>query len=260
MQDRFVGDIGDFCKYGLLRKIFSKLDSPVEDLKLGVIWCYHNTSHNNSRTFVCTPEEYKYLDEPLFNALRKLTQEDPSIAEVQRSKILPTQIYFDMPISGISKRERVDWITTAIEKTKEASVVFVDPDKGIATKKMTDEDSKKKSPLSKRSAEHVYIDELIRFVHAGKSLIIYQHLGQRNATAEENIENVSIRLKDELKRHIIAMRWHRIQGRAYFIVVHPDHTDKLCDKIRAFLDSPWGELRRGFKQAHFTLAYPPEGL
>ena len=251
MQDRYVGDIGDFGKYGLIRKVFSNLDSPVEDLKLGVIWCFNNTTHN-SWTPLITPEEYKYLDEPLFNALQKLIREDRGIAGVQRSNILPTQIFFDMPISGISKKERVDWITTAIEKTKEAGVVFFDPDTGIATKKMTDKDSEKKSALSKRSAEHIYIDELRQFVRAGKSLIVYQHSDYRNySSPKDQIQFLAKRLRNEGKipNAIRIFWWHN----RFFVVIIQQHHKSLVNALDAFQETSWAKSGLYTEETHWLV-------
>ena len=42
MQDQYVGDIGDFGKYGLLRHLFGRPEgadaAPEDALRLGVVW------------------------------------------------------------------------------------------------------------------------------------------------------------------------------------------------------------------------------
>ena len=61
MQDRYVGDVGDFGKYGLLRYLGGKLDGGFEyfePMRMGVIWyLYPDESHNADGKYT------GYLDE-----------------------------------------------------------------------------------------------------------------------------------------------------------------------------------------------------
>lgn len=48
MQDRYVADVGDFGKYGLLCYLAGiTCDSNEDKLKLGVIWYLTPSSHGN---------------------------------------------------------------------------------------------------------------------------------------------------------------------------------------------------------------------
>ena len=38
MQDRYTGDVGDFGKYGMLRRLCGLRDEDADPLKLGVVW------------------------------------------------------------------------------------------------------------------------------------------------------------------------------------------------------------------------------
>src|SRR5690348_3816657 len=46
MQDRYVGDVGDFAKYGLLRRLTGRAGE--RKVRLGVVWClFPDEAHNN---------------------------------------------------------------------------------------------------------------------------------------------------------------------------------------------------------------------
>ena len=263
MQDKYVGDIGDFGKYGLLRYLCGvtgpKMDVP---LSLGVVW-YRNNSRgadgnridylnvSDSNDFI-----YRKCDQELYDKLQQLvgsslvSRNKRNVGQISSSLILPANTqYYDV---HLSVRERNDWHNNALKKTDQASLVFVDPDNGLASESI--------KHTRKESLKYVFMDEIKDFMKRPQSLIIYHHLGQRNATAEDTIKNISIRLENEIKCPIVALRWHRIQGRVYFIVVHPDHMNKLCDKIGAFLGTKWGKIRQGLKQPHFCMAYPPKEI
>lgn len=251
VRNEWVGDIGDFSRSGLLRTLFGTPDNPVGDLKLGVVWCLNNA--DKSGTYIKTPEEYRYLDKTLYNSLGELCGDRRTIAEFQRSRILPTDIYFKKPISGLSKRERADWLNTALEKTNAANVIFIDPDTGIAPIGESKRDCRRR-PTTNRNAEHIYMDELNSFWKAKKSLIVYQDLTQgipKGETAKAKIQSVAMRLRDGLDPlptgNPRVFRWHRGRGRAYIILARTDeHRTEINRALEGFRHSTW------VQEGHFT--------
>ena len=246
VRDEWVGDIGDFARSGLLRKLFGTPDNPVAGPKLGVVWCWNNA--DISGTYIETPEEYSHLDQPLYDSLGKLCGDRRTIAEFQCSRILPTDIYFDEPISDLTREQRANWLRAAITRTREADVIFVDPDTGVAPEGMTRRDGNTR----RRSNKHIYLDELKPFVDKGKSLIIYQHIGQgipKDSKAEEHIRELSGRLRNELNpvHQLWAFHWRRRIGRVFFIVANTEkHTTQIDTRLRIFRESQW------FTGDHFT--------
>ena len=233
MRNQWVGDIGDFGRDGLLRTLFGTPDELVDGLKLGVIWCWNKDNPSSNR--IETPEKYKWLDRPLYNSLHKLVGDKRTIAEFQCSGILPTEIFFDKPICGLLRKERTDWLEAAIEKTKEAHVIFIDPDTGIAPRKMTQTDASKKSPLTRRSAEHIFIDELKQLSDKGKSLIVYQH--QDRTPSKEQVRLLAKRLRREgdICNRIRVFSWHN----RFFIVIAQRCHSLLIDALDRFQESNW---------------------
>ena len=233
MRNQWVGDIGDFGRDGLLCTLFGTPDKPVDGLKLGVVWCLNKDDPSSNR--IETPEKYRWLDQPLYDSLLKLVGDKRAIAEFQCGGILPTEIFFDKPICGLLRKKRTDWLEAAIEKTKEADVIFIDPDTGIAPGKMTQKDSSKKSRLTTRSAEHIFIDELKQLSDKGKSLIVYQH--QNRTPPKEQVRLLAKRLRREgyIFNRIRVFSWH---NRFFIVIVQRGHT-LLIDALDRFQESNW---------------------
>ena len=73
MQNRYVGDVGDFAKYALLRRLAGT--SPEQSIRLGVVWClYPDESHNADGRHISylSRPGFAPLDLDLISALQKL--------------------------------------------------------------------------------------------------------------------------------------------------------------------------------------------
>ena len=262
MQDRFVGDIGDFANHGVLRALCGKPEKPVDGLKLSVVEYFNMPAdrnlkksdgkhieylkvlkYNNSTYRVCAPELYDALQKLVGESLVSGTElkVDPERAKI----LLPVdERYYDVPIPV---GERHDWLKGALEKTGDADVIFVNPDNGI---KLRVEEVESKKPIVKleektNSRQHVSLGELKYLYEKGKSLIIYHHLGQGNKkgeTLEDRIKSISGCLKETLM--LICpprvVRWHRSPQRAYLIVPRTQNHKATIDKRLKLLEkSPW---------------------
>ena len=92
MQDRFVGDIGDFGKYGLLRALCPPSS------KLGIIWYFNdNVPHflaGNRIGYLIKDRTYsppmRSCDPSLIDALQTLVStENRTVVAIEASPILP---------------------------------------------------------------------------------------------------------------------------------------------------------------------------
>lgn len=171
MRDGYVGDIGDFSKYGLLRHLWGVTGDPIDGvpLPLGIIWYLNPRPPDYDGNYVGylmgTPgnkERFRDYDPYLYDKLQELVPSDKrSIESVCKAGILPPNTpCYEKPLPTGSRRKDDDWFKGALEKTAEAKVVFVDPDNGIAP------DEAKAGP------QHVSIAELRRLWNRGQSLII----------------------------------------------------------------------------------------
>ena len=230
MQNQYVGDIGDLGKYGLLREIFGRPEVPGSGcgLRLGVAWYLFPDKKDKKdgkftdylRSPTAKDRKRSECDPELYLALRRLVREcNRNVFSVCMSGILPRDtVYHDRSLSyepresGDSRKlRRAEWLNSALAATAKADVVFVDPDNGIASEKV--------SAWRKNGPKYALLEDLRQFYVQGNSLVIYHHLG-RLGTVEEQINCLAKRLQESLGlSHLPWSLWyHRGTGRGYFIV------------------------------------------
>ena len=262
VQDRYVGDIGDFSNNGLLRAICGTPEKRVAGLKLGVIEYFNEPTSANSGKGDGGKIEYlkfsknndsAYLecDEVLYRNLQKrvgkslVCKNELKIDPDKARELLPVDERYHCAL--VNPYQRVEWVKSAIMKIDDANIVFVNPDMGIATSIMC----KKANANQKRSTEHIYIDELQEINDSNKSLIIYQHVAQGTGTVEKLTDTTVARLRQELQlgpaQKVWVFRWHRVSSRLYFVVArNQDHKDLIEARLKVFRESQW------FKKGHFS--------
>ena len=167
MQDRYVGDAGDFGKYGLLRA----LCSPEPSISLGVVWYFtpDDKKINHDRHSFLDPNHpdfqlYSECDPTLYETLGKISRSNPTIAGIEVGGVLQDDtVFFSEPVPhrqgnrGVEKR-RV-WTQATVEQTKDCDLVLVDADTGL-------------QPPGHRGntkPEHARIDELKPYVDRGRA-------------------------------------------------------------------------------------------
>ena len=263
MRDSYVGDIGDFGRHGLLRRIFGGPGSPTADspLKLGVVW-YLNEEEDDSYDgqnlgyLVGTPDNRKRFRDydPLsYDKLKCIVPSgERNVKSVRQAGILPdSTVFYERPLPNGSRQNCcTDWFRGAIEKTREADVVYIDPDTGMSP------------PGEKRpDSKHVSLAELRCFWKERKSIIIYQH--PRNygegVDAKKRIAEWAKGIQCEFglsqsHRSTRVLWWHRFVARFYFIVPQPEHQQFFAERLAEFSRTEWCTKKwPGWKEPHFTL-------
>lgn len=232
MQNRYTGDIGDFGKFGLLRRLSARLS-------VGVNWyLVPDESHNRDGQHIgyLTKNSFRVCDPPLFDALGQIVDsaqrqvavlEDPAIlSAVYHSNML------DFYRSTRAERQviRAAWHQNALAKLKGCELVFVDPDNGLIVP------SAEGGP---KSNKYVLPSELADYYSQGSSVVYYQH---------------KARLPDEfyIRQHRQLMSSGAFPGaggaglkfvstsqRFYFFLLQPKHITPAATCIGQMLASPW---------------------
>ena len=78
MQDRYIGDVGDYGKFGLLRALCG-YSAKKPNLKLSIIW-YHTVPEDKKssindgkhRSYIYKPQQYRGCDPELFGKMENL--------------------------------------------------------------------------------------------------------------------------------------------------------------------------------------------
>lgn len=253
MQDGYVGDVGDFGKYGLLRSLCAA-DKHGEALRLGVLWYRTDGTENNASgdgshlEYIFSPSYQEQLlqqcDPGLFEKMRDLVLTARTIPAVETSGVLPAgTVFFDRELSfaqtPLAQRsvKRREWLEAGLRVVGNADVVFADPDNGLEIPSC--------ARLSIKGPKYAFYDDLRSCWERNQSLVIYHHLGRTiegvPATAEEQI---AYRCQ-ELRRNLsgarpTALRYRRRSPRVYFLLSRPEHAERLKARTEALLASCWG--------------------
>ena len=212
MQNRYVGDVGDFAKFALLRAIARSTQ-----LRIAVIWyLYTDEDHNADGRHVSYLRDpiFAQLDPELHAALARIIERGRrSVRSLAASGILPDDTTFYA--SSISDRQtdirvlradrarrRALWLRKAVTAARDHELVFLDPDNGIETASV-----QRHSP---KSGKYAYWDELRAFWDQGHSLVVYHHLN-RTATVAQQAEVLRTKFAERfpdaaLIRHFLARR------------------------------------------------------
>jgi hypothetical protein len=264
MQNCYVGDVGDFGKYGLLRALCQPASDGNRSLSLGVVWYLvpdegHNADGKHTRFLRLAPvnaAEYRDCDPFLYDSLREIVDgKARHVASIRESGILPAgTVFFEEPLTfggmphiGPAAREarlrlRTDWLQRALAATVECDVVFVDPDNGLEVKTQRH---------ARRGPKHVFFDELVPYLRRGQSLVIYHHMA-RTGSAPEQIQERLAEIEERLTRcdTPFALHYHRGTSRAFFVVPTNAHRVILLGRADRFVAGPWSE------HEHFSLVHP----
>jgi hypothetical protein len=262
MQDRYVGDVGDFAKYALLRRLAGTAGE--QEIRLGVIWClYPNETHNGDGrhiSYLHRPE-YAELDPKLFAVLQSLVRSGRrSIAAVADSGVLPGQTIFCdavacLPKSAPSKREarlhhRSRWLEICFGVSEAAEIVFFDPDNGIEVPSIP-----KHHP---NAGKYIYWDELALFWNRGQALLIYHHLNRTKPAADQVAQMTSL-MRSNFDGAAIHPLVFRRGSRRVFWLVHRRTSvgSKIGRRANAFLGSGWAmHFDRAISQTQFSTNAP----
>lgn len=257
MQDCYVGDVGDFGKYGLLRALCpAKEDSAGPRLSLGVVW-YHvpNEEYKNdgmeTKYLNCTKDNLVYFescDPPLYDKLKIIVVNNRrKVESIREDGVLTScEVFYEdiltfdgMPNFSPTARDmrlkrRRKWIEGAYKKMHGVDVVFFDPDNGLEVTST--------ARHNKKGPKYIFFDELVPYWLNGKSLIIYQHLNMR-ITAEKQIAERRSQILKHLKCRsgMFTLLYHREVSRFFLVIPAERHRDTLLKRADCFVRGIWGQ-------------------
>ncbi len=235
MQDRYVADVGDFGKYGLLRCLAGITCGNKKDkMKLGVIWyrtpsCEGNEGDGKHLSYLDSGAELQKLDRELFDSLHdvrgriatrgrdgnwtrkdehmrikdRTTVENPALEMIEKDKLLDGAAFFSNPLQksrtkADAIRERGGWWNGCCDNFKklECDLIFMDPDNGLRVKYSGDDVSLVNKDAEKPSIKHVYVEEIKEVISDWRaSLVLYHHLGRHGGDHDNQIRLIGGALK-----------------------------------------------------------------
>ncbi len=231
LQDRYAGDVGDFVKFALLRRL-------AEGRRVGVLWwLYPDEQHNADGkhvSYLTKPLLWRSRDPALFDALDELvTSGRRHVAALEAAQLLPGATYHRTPVPTIGTSAmrgvaRGAWFDEARKAVTDCDLVFIDPDNGLETANF--------APGGSRAGKSVSLAELQALRKPGRTLVVYHHQTRMAGGHAFELEHWGRRL-GELGFEVDALRASAFSARAFFLL---DATTIIRDRAEA-LAREWGD-------------------
>ena len=233
MQNRYTGDIGDFGKLGLLRRICKA------DFSIGVNWYLTpDESHNGDGRHIgyLRNEAFRVCDEQLWQALGKIVDSGKrQVRELEYDDCLKAKFYSEiLDFSNTEKAERQicrwEWHNKAKQLLQGCDIVFVDPDNGLIVPSAED---------TRKSNKFVLPMELADYYSAGASVIYYQHKARRadDFYVMQHRNLVDCGAFPGAKGR--GLKFKTTSQRYYFFLMQPQHADRLRSCVEEMMESAW---------------------
>lgn len=250
MQNRYFGDVGDYGKYGLLRKLCG-ITSEGPRLSLGVVWyLVPNEGHNDDGKHISylNKPEYRLCDPDLFDGLNHLLNDGlRTVSKIQGSDLLPSKTaYFDTYLSfngigstGAANRVvrlniRQKWLSKARDTVRDRDIVFLDPDNGLQIKSVKQH--------SDKGTKYVFWEEAENLADYPQTLVVYHHLN-RTMSSRDQIEIKLQEFNDNLigGEAVIPVLFKRGSHRVFFIIPSKSHKALIKARILEMQATHWSQ-------------------
>lgn len=219
MKEQYVGDINDYRKYALLRRL-----ARGGFTRIGVCWMLTPPDGRNDGSLLSYLDkaDHRHLDPPLFELLGTV-RNAPDLRRlvlIEESGIIPSATYVNRLVpDGFIERQA--WFSHVLESLKDTDLVFFDPDNGLNVRSV--------SKGQVNSSKYLYRDEVRVTYGAGHSILIYQHFPR------EERGGFVRRIADDLCALApVSEVWvFRTSHVAFFLVTQPKHRFYLAPEFEA---------------------------
>ncbi len=244
MNESYVGDVGDFSKFALLRRLSACAGQAGLHAKTAVLWWATRVGGGKGRDGRHTG----YVDCPLFQradpglveALRAV-QAARSLASLEAASLLKNVCFHREFIDGAEPRSarerpacRKVWLEGARRSASGAQFVFFDPDNGLASCSVT--------RSQQRAKKSVFADEMGRVAEASQTVILYHH-ATRRPVAEE-VAWLREQVSRALPEHGAPRVWRapRWSPRYYVVAPASDHASVVDAVAETFRRHEWSRI------------------
>ena len=219
MQNRYVGDIGDYVKLAILRALLG-------DHRLGIAWWLYPDEHHNGDgrhiTYLEKPTPWRDFDPELFKILQKIVGgKKRSVLALEQA--LPPNTLFSgfsgevIPVTNVAThlrvQERQRWFKRIQNTLEAADLVFLDPDNGLEPKGF--------KPGRKASGKSILLRELLELMQPGRCLIVYHHQTRMAGGHSFEMNYQAERLRSLGFHTVDALRADPYSPRVFFLLNAP---------------------------------------
>lgn len=235
MKNQYIGDIGDYGKYGLLRFLIQK------GIRLGVNWYLapNDNRPDGNHVEYLDDDSMRVYDIEVYDEMERLAfLSDKNIQMVEQSGLLEETVFYDeiLDLELLDWKERKErrdaWHQTALDRLKGVDLVFADPDTGLGiNQKATQKDGQR----------YIFPNEVMDYFARGQEVVYYHHRSRKKGQGWMD-EKTHMR-KYLPDAELLAVSSHRWANRAYIFVVHEEKYDFYKQVLDEFLDSVWGTYK-----------------
>jgi len=237
MKDQYFGDINDFRKYGLLRRLVAS-----NDLRIGICWMLTAPDlrpDGGRLEYLTSPARYRLADPELFDWMVEVVrnQKDRRTKRIEATNLLGAAV-FHSAVLGDSRTDREKWFAECRDKFSNCDLVFFDPDNGI-----------ERSILYGRSgsSRFLYWTEVREMFAKGASILIYQHFPHEERG--EFTARLAARLRTETGAHAVFS--FRTPHVLFLLATQARHADSLRTAASG-LHVSWRPTEITVTQHHLT--------
>jgi hypothetical protein len=221
MQNRYVGDIGDYFKLAILRTLAG------DDYSLGIAWwLVPDESHNadgKHTDYLKQRDKWRDFEPQVFDSLKGIVDGGHrTVAQLETLNLLPNARFSSEPLFlnasfNARPQEREEWFSRVVSALKACDLVFLDPDNGLEPNGFS---------LTQKSAiKSISFDELKRLRRTGRSILVYHHHTRFKGGHACEIKYQAERLKTQGFERIAALRITPYSPRALFLLDGDDRLD-----------------------------------
>jgi hypothetical protein len=227
MQNRFVGDIGDYVKLAILRAL-----SP--GYHLGIAWwLFPDEAHIQDGRYIDylqRADRWRRYDPDLFDSLRQIVASGPrDVSALEAPNILSGAIFANemFPFESVirdRRQARQEWLARVKKSLADANLIFVDPDNGLEPGFF--------SHGSAKSGKSVRLSELREFAAPGRCLIVYHRQMRRGGSRYGEIDLWVERLRVCGFTTIDALSAKPYSPRFFFLLDAPADVRRRAEQIK----------------------------
>ena len=211
MKNQYVGDIGDFGKYSMLRAFIDA------GIKLGINWYLTENDDSNDGKFTdyLKKNAMRHYSPEIFDALQCIAdKKDKSIADIENSAILPDTVFYSEILNPVGtpeerKQRRERWFQESIQALEDTNLIFMDPDNGL----LESDDGSKLG-----GEKYVLPGEVERYFLDGHNVVYYCHKGRRAYAQWQEYKSLMFERVKEAKPAILT--YHKGVQRSYVFLIH----------------------------------------
>ena len=231
MQNRYTGDIGDFSKLGLLRRLRAT------GLTIGLNWyLVPDENHNDDGRHISylKKEAFRALDPQLFDELKGIVEhEERVISAMEKPEILDV-VYYSEPLIFKDRDDRtlirMEWHEGALSSLGGLDIICLDPDNGLIVPSAVG---------TRKENKYAYPGEIFDYYEQGSSVICYQHKARKKDDFYQK------RFADLINSipgaDGLLLKFKTTSQRYYMFVLQPAHAAIVRKAVEEMLETEWNE-------------------